>query len=182
MRPYAVAAAALMLLAAGAATAQLYRWTDPSGRVHFTDTPPPPNAKNVQKKKGGPGPSTSSPAIAPNDPYVVQQARKTSPVTLYTAPGCEPCGTARKLLNERGVPFKEVSVVDEAGAEALKKAVGGSIVPAIVVGTGSQMGFEQGAYNLLLDQAGYPKAGILPPKKPAPQATAAPSVAPPPAR
>lgn len=179
MRRYAIAAATLMLLATGAANGQLYRWTDPSGRVHFTDTPPPPNATNVQKKKGGPGPSASSPASAPNDPYVVQQARKTSPVTLYTAPGCEPCGPARKLLNERGVPFKEVSVSDEASAAELQKTFGGGVVPAIVVGQGKQMGFEEGAYNLLLDRAGYPKAGILPPKKPAPQAGATPAVAPP---
>ena len=36
-----------------AASAQLYRWTDEKGRVHITDTPPPPTAKEVQKKKPG---------------------------------------------------------------------------------------------------------------------------------
>lgn len=179
MRPYVILSAAVALLAAGTANAQLYRWTDPSGRVHFTDTPPPPDAKNVQKKPGGPGPSSQSAPVAPNDPFVVQQARKTSPVTLYTAPGCEPCGSARNLLNDRGVPFKEVSVADEAGAAELNKAVGGGIVPAIVVGKSSQMGFEQATYHALLDAAGYPKQGILPPKKPAPVAATPPA---PPAR
>lgn len=157
--------AAVLVAVPLSASAQLYRWTDPSGRVHFTDTPPPANARNVQKRKGGPGKSTTG---TPNEPYAVQQARKTSPVTLYTAPGCEPCASARKLLNDRGVPFKEVSVIDEAGAEALKKAVSGGTVPAIVVGASSQMGFEQGVYNSLLDAAGYPKAGILPAKAPGP--------------
>lgn len=173
-----ILAGVMAFAAAGAADAQLYRWTDPSGRVHFTDTPPPPNARNVQKKPGGTGPAQSAPA-APNDPYVVQQARRNAPVTLYTAPGCDPCSSARKLLNERGVPFKEVSVVDEAGAAALKNAVGGATVPTIVVGTTSQMGFEQGLYQALLDGAGYPKTGILPAKNQPPAASAAPASPPP---
>lgn len=166
-----VAAVVVALFAAGEANAQLYRWTDPSGRVHFTDTPPPPNARNVQKKRIAPPPSEAG---KPAEPYVVQQARKTAPVTLYTAPGCDPCGDARKLLNERGVPFKEVSVADEASAAELKKAVGGATVPAIVVGESRQMGFEQGTYHALLDKAGYPKAGILPARKPPSAAPASP--------
>jgi glutaredoxin len=156
-------AGAIVLVTASAANAQLYRWTDSSGRVHFTDTPPPPTAKNVQKKPGGAGPS--GPGVS-NEPYVLQHARKNAPVTLYTAPGCDPCGLARKLLNERGVPFKEVSVADEAGATELKKAAGGSTVPAIIVGASTQMGFEQGVYHALLDAAGYPKSGILPARNP----------------
>jgi uncharacterized protein DUF4124 len=42
--------AAVLALAAFAASAQMYRWTDASGRVHYTSTPPPPGAKEVQKK------------------------------------------------------------------------------------------------------------------------------------
>ncbi len=165
-----MAAVAIALFAAGTANAQLYRWTDPSGRVHFTDTPPPPNARNVQKKRVAPPPSE---AAKPAEPFAVQQARKNSPVTLYTGPNCDACGQARKLLNERGVPFKEVSVADEARAEELKKAVGGSIIPALVVGASTQMGFEQNTYQALLDAAGYPKTGILPAQKPKePTATA----------
>lgn len=177
-----MAAVAAALLAASSAQAQLYRWTDPSGRVHFTDTPPPANAKNVQKKRV-PAPAEKT---APSEPFSVQQARKNSPVTLYTAPGCQPCAAARKLLGDRGVPFKEVSVVDEAGAEALKKAAGGGTVPAIVVGSSTQMGFDQDTYQGLLDAAGYPKPGILPPKNPPPApgsgGAGAPPSAPPPGR
>ena len=39
-----------LLLFALAAQAQLFRWTDESGKVHYTDTQPPANAKNVEKK------------------------------------------------------------------------------------------------------------------------------------
>jgi glutaredoxin len=148
-----------LALAASAAFAQIYRWTDEKGKVHITDTPPPPGAKDVQKPRG--------PAAAQSDatePYALRMARKNAPVILYSTPGCEPCSAARKLLNARGVPFKEVSVVDDKQIEELKKAVGSNAVPSLVVGSTVQQGFEEATYHGILDAAGYPKTGVLPPR------------------
>jgi len=142
---------------------QLYRWTDEKGRVNVTDTPPPPSAKDVKKRAGARGPHTTE--SAGPEPYALQVARQSFPVTLYTTPGCEACGEARKLLNARGIPFKEVSVNDVKGLEELKKAVGSDSVPSLIVGDSVQKGFLEAAYHQLLDAAGYPKAGILPPRK-----------------
>jgi glutaredoxin len=163
-----------LVLAASAASAQIYRWTDEKGKVHITDTPPPPGAKNVQKHR----PPSAPQAADDRDPYVLQLARKNAPVTLYSTPGCEPCSAARKLLNARGVPFKEVSVVDDKQIEELKAAVGSNAVPSLIVGGTVQQGFEERTYHAILDAAGYPKAGVLPPraqeepKAPAPQSDA----------
>ena len=152
---------AVMLGAACTAAAQMYRWTDDKGRVHVTDTPPPPAAaKDLQKKS-----VTISGAAAPQSaalPYAVQLAAKTFPVTLYTARECEPCGAARNLLNARGVPFREVLVVDEPQQLELRKVAGALAVPSVIVGSNVQKGFEEGAYHSLLDIAGYPKAGAVP--------------------
>lgn len=157
MRSFALVA---LLCATFAASAQLYRWTDERGRVHVTDTPPPPGAKNVKQRAAEAGPSTGGGEL----PYSVQRAARTYPVTLFTAPDCAPCGPARALLNARGVPFREVLVVDEKQAEELRKAVGSLSVPSLRVGSVVQQGFEQGAYHSLLDTAGYPRTGILPPR------------------
>jgi glutaredoxin len=156
---HAVFALALAL-AAGAASAQIYRWTDEKGKVHITDTPPPPGATNVQKHR----PPSAPQAADDREPYLLQLARKNAPVTLYSTPGCEPCNTARKLLNARGVPFKEVSVVDDEQIEELKSAVGSNAVPSLIVGSTVQQGFEERTYHALLDAAGYPKTGTLPPR------------------
>jgi glutaredoxin len=152
--------AAALCLAAFAATAQVYRWTDDKGRVHITDTPPPASAKSV-RKSGGPAPAGAAAASAP-EPFELQQARSKYPITLYTTPGCEACAEARKLLNGRGLPFSEVSVTEEAQLEELKKVSGGTSVPAMVVGSSVQRGFEPGLYQRTLDAAGYPRAGVLP--------------------
>jgi glutaredoxin len=166
---------AVLLGAACAASAQLYRWTDDKGRVHVTDTPPPPTATDVRKRAADTGPAT---AVSSNLPYAVQLAAKTYPVTLYTAPDCAPCGTARALLNQRGVPFSEVSVTGEKESDQLRKAVGSLAVPSILVGSSVQKGFEPGTYNALLDDAGYPRAGIVPPRKQAEPKPAPPAPAP----
>lgn len=150
---------ALLCLQASAVSAQLYRWTDAQGRIHYTDTPPPVNARNVEEKK------VSTSYSPPVEPYSLQQARKSSPVKLYSSPGCQPCESARTLLNSRGIPFTEVSVTGEPQQlEELKNVVGTSAVPALVVGSASQAGFEESMYHRMLDAAGYPGAGVLPPR------------------
>ena len=149
-----------LVIAAGATSAQqVYRWTDEKGRVHITDTPPPPGAKSVQKSRT---PSTATGEAS--EPYALQVARKNNPVTLYSAPDCGPCAAARSLLNARGVPFKEVSVLTDQQIEELKGVAGGNTVPALVVGTNAQQGYAESVYHAMLDAAGYPKTGILPPR------------------
>ncbi len=163
---------ALLLGAACAASAQLYRWTDENGRVHVTDTPPPPTARNVRKRDID---ATGGDASDANQPYALRLAAQRYPITLYTAPDCRPCADARKLLNARGVPFKEVSVVGPELHEQLTKLVGSQSVPALTVGTSVQKGFEESAYHAMLDNAGYPRTGILPPRRQAEPKPAAPA-------
>jgi glutaredoxin len=155
----AVLAVFLLLAAAAAGAQQMYRWTDENGRDHITDTPPPPSAKGVQKQKARSVPAEGEQGSS----YELAQAMKEFPVTLYTAPSCkEPCQQARAALNRRGVPFKEVQVWEEDTARDLRKLTGGTLdVPVLTVGRSVQKGFQQDAYDALLDSARYPKAGLI---------------------
>ncbi len=147
--------AALLLLPA-LAQAQTYRWVDDKGKVHYSDQAPPPSAKNVQKKSlpGGQGASAL--------PYALKRAVENFPVTLYTSEPCNPCLQARELLNKRGVPYKEVGVIDNDGLENLKKLTGATSVPVMTVGREVHKGFESAAYQASLDTAGYPSTSMLP--------------------
>lgn len=147
--------------AAPAAAQQIYRWTDSKGGVHITDTPPPSTARDVKTEAGG------APSAAGQDdsqvPFEVTRAMKAFPVVLYTSPPCrEPCSHARELLNQRGVPFKEVQVWDSSSIGELKRVSGSDQVPVLLVGRSVQQGFDQGAYDALLDSARYPEAGSVP--------------------
>jgi len=150
----------LALAAAVAHAQQLYRWTDATGRVHVTDTPPPPTAREVQTKKFGGGVVETSQV-----PFALKKAMKDAPVTLYTSPSCkDPCSQARAALNRRGVPFKEIVVWSPETNAELERVSGARQVPTLTVGGVVQKGFAQSAFDSALDIAGYPRTGVLPPR------------------
>jgi len=147
-------ASALLIACAGAASAQEYRWIDESGRVQYSDTPPPAWAKNVQQLRLGPGPSDPARAL--------EDAARRNPVKLYTSPNCEaPCRDARQLLDQRGVPFAEIAVFDEPSLAALKRVAGAASIPTLLVGDKALVGLARSAWSAALDAAEYPST---PPK------------------
>lgn len=155
-----------------------YKWQASDGGVVYSDLPPPADARAIIDRTGRPV------ATADNDPdaalpFALKAAKSKFPVTLYTAPDCAPCKSGRDLLSERGIPFAEKSIATSADLDALK-ALGFSdgVLPALGVGRDRSTGFESGAWNTLLDAAGYPKRSMLPSKYR--QAEARPLVAPPP--
>jgi glutaredoxin len=154
MRAYLIVAACLWIACSDAA-AQMYRWVDDKGGVHYTQTPPPPQAKDVQRKNLRQG-GTSSPDL----PYAAQVAAKNYPVTLYSQPGCgSPCDRERALLVNRAVPFREVSVLSQKELDEVKQISGGTQLPLLIVGSLKQVGVAEGVINSLLDTAGYPPPG-----------------------
>ena len=148
-------AAAVLSIACADASGQAYRWVDKEGKVHYTQAPPPPDAREVQKKTFRHGPAEAS-----NLPYATQLAAKNFPVTLYTSPDCgAPCDRARAVLVKRAVPFKETSVLSQSDVDEMKRLSGKAGVPLLVVGAQVQSGFQEVLYNDLLDSAGYPSSG-----------------------
>ena len=144
---------ALLIAAQAAAQQQLYRYVDKEGRVVYTDTPPPPDAKGVQHKKlGGNYIETSE------LPYALQVAQQRNPVTLYSGP-CGPlCEQARALLNRRGVPFRDVDPSQPGEMQKMKVLTGDQSVPVLTIGSAIMVkGFEEVRWQAALDQAGYPK-------------------------
>lgn len=58
------------------------------------------------------------------------------PVEIYTSPLCGFCHAAKRLLNQKGVSFSEVNVLEqpERKAEMIQRANGGRTVPQIFIG------------------------------------------------
>lgn len=142
----------LLALASASSFAQTYRWVDPAtGRTVISDIPPPASAKGVSEVVS---------ATAADDPqlsFAAKRAAGNFPVILYTTKDCaNECRQARDLLQSRGTPFTEKVVQKPEEAEEVKKLVGGFFVPTLKVGREVQHGFQAGAYNKLLDLAGYP--------------------------
>ena len=142
--------AAAFISQAGAQTT-VYKWTDKDGKVHFSDSLPDSDVNATQKQMGGGGPDNA------NLPYATQQAARRNPVTLYATPDCgDACASGRALLESRGVPYTERDPLkNPKDGEALRKLVGDSVVPVLVVGTTPTRGFRDDDWNAALDAAGY---------------------------
>ncbi len=165
---------AVSALACVAAQAELYRWVDADGKVHYSDEPQPANVKQVETKKitGG------KPGEAPL-PYALQQAVKNFPVMLYSSECGNACTRARQFLAKRGVPYTAMDATQPAVQEELKKLTGGVLaVPVLKVGREALRGFEEGKWNTSLDVAGYPQTAVVPAPVPIKPATTAPTPTP----
>lgn len=154
----------LLTVVAGAASAQLYRWVDKEGKVHYTDQPPPNDAKQVQQKKAG-----GNYIEVDQTPIATQLAQKKYPVTLFAADCGELCDKARTLLNQRGIPYTEFNASQPAAADKLRALTGSIEVPVLKVGEENVLkGFEDARWHAALDTAGYPRASGIrqnPPNK-----------------
>jgi len=131
---------------------QVYRYTDPEGRVVYSDKPPPPNARDATSKRIGKNTIETS-----NLSYTAALAQERFPVTFYTF-GCGTvCDTASSLLNKRGVPHTVVDVGTSDGADKLKRLTGGLDAPALQVGDQYTTGYNENRWQSMLTDAGYPK-------------------------
>jgi glutaredoxin len=166
------------VFAAISAQAQtVYRWVDKDGKVQYSDTPPPADAKSSQQKRMGGG-SAGDEQV----PYAVQMAIQRNPVSVFVTACGEPCSGARALLAKRGIPYTERDPENNAAdAEALKKLAGSLQVPVLVVGDNSIKGFLESSWNSALDAGGYPRTNPFT-KVPEPRKSEAPKAPPPPAQ
>lgn len=154
-----IAVATMALLAAAAAFAQgTYRWVDADGQVHYSDQPPPADARKVEEKHYS---ANRADTVLP---YTLRKLSADFPVTLYTAENCHaPCADARRLLAQRGVPFAEKVIKTEGDVAAYRQRFGTpDTVPALTVGRQTAKGFAAEPWNALLDSVGYPKTPLPP--------------------
>lgn len=153
-------------LASTLAVAQLYRWVDPQGKIHYSDLPPPATAKDTQRIK--------VPAKAPEEgkmSYELEQAKKNFPVTLFVTDCGDACTKARELLTQRAVPHATKNPYQPEDAEALKKLTGGALeVPVLLIGKTILRGFEKTQWHRELDAAGYLRGSISDTAEKPPQA------------
>ena len=130
----------------------MYRYVDPTGRVVYSDQPPPPAAKDVKAKRLQDNVIETDPV-----PFATKEAAEKFPVTLYTF-DCDACKEAEALLTKRGVPFTTVVVSDEEGAAKLRALTGKQAAPVLQIGEKQVVtGFNSSRWHSVLDEAGYPK-------------------------
>jgi len=149
----------LLLLAALAAQAQ-YKVVGPDGRVTYTDRPPTNEPVKVSPMRGG---SAAAPiGNAAPLPAELRPIVQRFPVVLFSAPDCDLCDSARRMLRQRGIPLTERQVLSNDDLPALERLTGSRALPAMTIGSQSAVGYSESQWASLLDLAGYPKESKLP--------------------
>lgn len=151
-----------LLVLAGPAHADVYKWVDENGSVHFSDSPPPkgrkaermnlddapvstikfPSPRNAESQNAG------EKAESNNKPRALADK-----VDLYITDWCQYCKKAIAFLRANGVAFKTYDIEkDQAAARRVRLLGGNGSVPFAVINGRTIAGFSADAYRQLLNQ------------------------------
>jgi glutaredoxin len=136
-----------------------YKVVQPDGSVTYTDRPPTASEARITPLRGGKSPAEAPASGLPQDLRLTAQRH---PVTLYTSADCAPCDAARRLLQQRGVPYAEKRIASNEDIQALERLVGSRVVPSVTIGAQPLRGFTESDWTDFLDSAGYPRESKLP--------------------
>ncbi len=155
----------LLLLATFAlpAGAEVVKWTDTQGRVHYGDRPPADNAARATAIRGtvsvGDGitalPDAAKSSSSASDEFAkaVMVPRK-GEVWIYTTPSCGYCRAAKDYMRLKGVAYLEKDISANAVNKAEFRAMGGRGVPVTLAGSQRLNGYSEEAFSAFLKSAG----------------------------
>jgi glutaredoxin len=133
------------------AVAQIYKWTDPSGKTHYGDAPPDDVKKQELKIRI---PSYDGPVEVRDWAAVIR--KKAAPpaidpdrITMYSTDWCPHCKNARSYFSSKGIRFTEYNVETSETGRKEYEALGGGGVPVIVVGSKVMRGFSRESFESL---------------------------------
>jgi glutaredoxin-like YruB-family protein len=121
--------------------AQLYKWVDDKGNVHYGDSPP----ENADLKEiTGEVSSFTSVTVEPFefDPNNITQPKASKSVVMYSTSWCGYCKKAKRHFNKNNIAFKEYDIEKNAQAAREYKKLKGRGVPVILIGKRRMNGFS----------------------------------------
>ncbi len=134
-----------LLLSALVAHAEIYRWTDAEGRVHFGDNPEQPDTAESVTIKVNTYESVSYESV--RNINFDNPARRTSKVVMYSTDWCGYCRKAREYFRSQKIAFVEYDIEKDPGAKREYDALGAKGVPVILVGDKRMNGFSPGGFQ-----------------------------------
>ncbi len=130
----------LLVFVALDGVAEIYKWTDESGKVHFSDKKP----RNLQSKEIKLRINTYE--SVSYDKSIFNTGKN---VVIYSTDRCGYCKKAKKYFKRKDIPFTEYDIEKDLEANNRYKEMGAGGVPVILVGTKRMNGFsEKGFENI----------------------------------
>ena len=132
----------LLLLCSYSADAEIYKWIDEQGKVHFTDNPPSNKQAEEVKLKIN---TYSSVEIKP----LVERLGKANKVVMYSAEWCGICKQAKQYFRKNNIAYVSYDVEKSRTGKIDFKLLGGKSIPVIIVGNKRMNGFNISKFDKL---------------------------------
>lgn len=131
----------LLGLSAATAPAEIYRWTDPQGRIHFGDSPKDQKAAKTVNIEVNTYHFAKPKALPP------LPAAPNRRVLMYSAAWCGYCAKARAHFKTNNIPYLEHDIEKDAKAKQEYERFGGRGVPVIFIGQKRINGFNVASFS-----------------------------------
>ncbi len=138
---------------AGPVSAEIYKWTDENGQVHYSDSKPDDQEATEIESTVSTYESVSYGTIdfePAQDRAQKAQPQKTSArkkVVLFSASWCGVCEKAKTYFRRKGIPFTEYDIEKGKKAKQLYDQLGATGVPVILVGNQRMNGFSEAGFE-----------------------------------
>lgn len=124
----------------GLAEAEIFRWMDENGKVHFSDKPPKTHSAESIKLK------INTYTAVSYDTSNVDVGKK---VIMYSAKWCGVCKKASTYFKQKGIKYTEYDIDRSSIGKSQFKKLGGKGVPIILVGKHRMNGFSVAGFEKL---------------------------------
>ena len=126
--------------------AEVYKWVDENGRVHFSDNKP--EDKQVQAVDVRPiVNSYTAPKITFMPKLLTPEPVRAKQVVMYSASWCGVCKTAREYFQDNKIKFKEYDIETTEKGEKDFEKLNSRGVPIILVGRQRLDGFTVSSFK-----------------------------------
>lgn len=133
----------LLTLICSPLQAEVYKWVDDQGKIHFSDKEPKSSSASKLELKIN---TYSSPT------YSESSSREgNKKVVMYSTEWCGYCKKARLYFKNNNINYKEYDIERSAKANKEHKRLGATGVPLILVGKKKMNGFSETGFNRIYE-------------------------------
>ena len=129
----------MLLLGSAASVAEIYKWYDESGKLHFSDQKP----EHLKSETVEIQPNVEGYKAA----YADMPEPQRNTLTMYMTEWCGFCKKARKYFQENNIAYLEKNIEKNPQAKREHKALGGGGIPVITLNGKKMRGFSASRFE-----------------------------------